>query len=355
MKWGSCMMVTVAWLCGAPLTMALLTHLDHPVHAFYYLWYGNLQHDGTYKHWNHEVLPHWEQRINERYPEIGQRFQPPHALHSPFYPLQGPYSSTHKETIWKHFEDLVAAKVQVLVVSWWGRRDQAYATDTQGVNTDLAVEQLLQYAEEFNNQNHHHDKDDIKQGKIFIAFHLEPYPSRSADSIRTDVEYLVENYGKRFNCLYRLPSPYTKSEINQQEKKLVYYVYDSYHIQKYEWERLLKEEGDISIRNTEYDGIFIGLWLQSQDGRELLTGGFNGIYTYFASEGFSYGSTTRMWKSMCEFARSHSMYCILSVGPGYDDSLIRPWNAFNTKERKDGNYYRDMWTKAIKAEPDFIR
>ena len=37
------------------------------VHAFFYLWYGTPEVDGHYMHWDHEVLPHWEERINERF------------------------------------------------------------------------------------------------------------------------------------------------------------------------------------------------------------------------------------------------------------------------------------------------
>lgn len=46
------------------------------------------------------------------------------------------------------------------------------------------------------------------------------------------------------------------------------------------------------------------------------------------------------------------MKCILSVGPGYQDEKIRPWNYMNTKKRQNGNYYRNMWNKAIHALPD---
>ena len=46
------------------------------------------------------------------------------------------------------------------------------------------------------------------------------------------------------------------------------------------------------------------------------------------------------------------MTCILSVGPGYQDDKIRPWNTQNTKTRQNGNYYRNMWRKAIQAFPD---
>lgn len=59
--------------------------------------------------------------------------------------------------------------------------------------------------------------------------------------------------------------------------------------------------GKHSLRSTEYDAMFIGLWLHESHGRHIYEGGFDGIYTYFASEGFSYGSTTANWKSMCEY------------------------------------------------------
>ena len=69
------------------------------VHAFFYLWYGNPTIDGEYKHWNHEVLPHWQQRINIHYSNIGDRFQPPENLHSPYYPLRGPFSSNDEQIL----------------------------------------------------------------------------------------------------------------------------------------------------------------------------------------------------------------------------------------------------------------
>jgi glycoprotein endo-alpha-1,2-mannosidase len=34
--------------------------LNYNIHIFYYPWYGNPEHDnGSYLHWNHEYLPHW--------------------------------------------------------------------------------------------------------------------------------------------------------------------------------------------------------------------------------------------------------------------------------------------------------
>ena len=65
------------------------------VHAFFYLWYGEPATDGAFQHWNHEVLPHWTDELQKRYPHGNHtRFRPPAYLHAPYYPARGTYSST---------------------------------------------------------------------------------------------------------------------------------------------------------------------------------------------------------------------------------------------------------------------
>lgn len=122
--------------------------------------YGNPEHDGDYKHWNHEaswgaeeqrarrmpepalpapacrrsarrtdprigsqqclpatsaqVLPHWQEHVSRQYPQVGRRFQPPGELHSPFYPLRGPYSSADQQLLVEQFQEMKAAGE-----SWW--------------------------------------------------------------------------------------------------------------------------------------------------------------------------------------------------------------------------------------------
>ena len=51
---------------------------------------------------------------------------------------------------------------------------------------------------------------------------------------------------------------------------------------------------------------------------------------------------------MQEFARQHKMIFVPSIGPGYIDTAIRPWNAQNTREREDGAYYARGW-KQVQA------
>ena len=194
------------------------------------------------------------------------------------------------------------------VVSWWGQSNKSYATDTQGVCTDLIMSQILDAADGFEN--------------IKIAFHLEPYPSRSVESVRDDIKYIFSNYGNH-SSLYRTASGLP-----------LFYVYDSYHIFPNQWRRLLQPDGDLTIRGSNLDGVFIGLWLERIHGQELHEGGFDGIYTYFATDGFSFGSTTSNWARMCEYCFSHDMLCVLSVGPGYNDSSIRPWNLHNARDRR---------------------
>lgn len=316
------------------------------VHAFYYLWYGNPQNNGKYQHWDHEVLPHWESRINSLYTDVGKRFSPPQQLHSPYYPLLGPYSSIDPKVIEEHFRQLIHAKVNVIVVSWWGQRDRAYTTDTQGVNTDEAFETLLEIAEQYNIEHPWHPP-------MQIAIHLEPYVSRSVESVREDIIYIHQKYSQ-YSCLYRMKSPRPKGFTDKE--KIVFYVYDSYHIDPNQWQRLLYDEGDLSIRTEElYDSVVLGLWLNPEHGRDLYHAGFDGIYTYFASDGFSYGSSYNSWRTICQYCHRNNMICDLSIGPGYDDSLIRPWNTHNSKNRDNGQYYRRAWEKAIDAKPDFIR
>jgi len=300
------------------------------VHAFFYLWYGIPKIDGQYMHWDHEVLPHWESSINQRYPNIGQRHDPFSGnIHSPFYPERNPYSSKDPDVLRSQFYEMKRAGISVAVLSWWGQKSKSYSTDTQGVSTDAIMHNILRFADQ--------DPTGIK-----IALHLEPYPSRTVESVREDIEYIFKNYGN-YSSLYRMG-----------DGKPLFYIYDSYHIEPSQWQRLLRSDGDVSVRETDFDAHFIALWLESWHGQDIKEGGFNGAYTYFASDGFSYGSTTSNWNDICHFCYEQGLFCILSVGPGYNDTSIRPWNAHNTKDREEGKYYERMWKKASRAQPTII-
>lgn len=109
-----------------------------------------------------------------------------------------------------------------------------------------------------------------------------------------------------------------------------------------------------SIRNTPYDGVFIGLLVEEKHKGEVLAAGFDGIYTYFATNSFSYGSSQRNWRSIKAFCDSNSLIFIPSVGPGYIDTSIRPWNGQNTRNRVNGKYYEMSLKAALETRPQII-
>ena len=59
---------------------------------------------------------------------------------------------------------------------------------------------------------------------------------------------------------------------------------------------------------------------------DIKTGCFDGFYTYFAANGFSHGSSWKNWRSLAKFAKRNGLLFSPSVGPGYTDVRVRPWN-----------------------------
>ena len=222
-------------------------------------------------------------------------------------------------------QELQAAKVNVVVLSWWGRREVEGTTDTQGVSTDIKVGTIIKVIESIPNMQ--------------FSFHMEPYPGRSVDSFRQDVVSLTSRYG-------------TSSSWFRINDRRTYYIYDSYHIPSKQWRTILSKNDDGgTLRGTDDDGFFIGLWLDRNGGHEAKSSGFDGTYSYFGSDGFTYGSTTSNWQAMSKFSTENQMIFIPSVGPGYNDVGIRPWNSKNTKKRGgSGEYYDYMWRKALEIE-----
>jgi glycoprotein endo-alpha-1,2-mannosidase len=318
------------------------------VMAFYYLWYGNPATDGRWLHWNHSVLPHWTEAVNQRYADrIGRPVAaPPAGVHARFYPRRGPYSCADPATLAAQMAELRRAGVGAVVLSWWGRPELS-AGDSQGVVTDDRIAGVLEAA---------------GAAGLRVAWHLEPYHGRSAQSVRGDVAYLAASYGAH-PALLRQPLLARGSRPGATGP--VYFMYDSYHIPAADWRALLGPGGGgeraeaaepdrgpppVSVRGTALDASFIGLWLDRGHGADLLEGGFDGAYTYFASDGFSWGASTRNWAAIRSWATQHAKLFVASVGPGYNDEGIRPWNTANTKPREGGEYYRRFWARAMDVD-----
>ena len=79
----------------------------YDVHIFYYVWYGTPNSDGRYLHWDHALVPHWDNKIAASYPR--GRHMPPDDIGSSFYPELSPYSSRDPGVLESHMEQIGAS------------------------------------------------------------------------------------------------------------------------------------------------------------------------------------------------------------------------------------------------------
>lgn len=294
--------------------------------AFFYLWYGTPEHDGQYTHWNHTVLPHWTTAVNTHYPHVNKSFKPelsvdsgdPLAgIHSRYNPLNGPYSSSDSVQLRSQFKTMASAGIDVACASWWGRAGVSSA-DSQGTHTDDKFNAVLAAAHE---------------SGVKVAFLMEPYAGRSADTFVDDVLYIEGRYSSH-------PATYKK------DTKPVFYVYDSYHIEYKDW-------ADKIMPSVKSKGYYYGLVLERSDIAGLSKGSFDGGFTYFASESMSWAANSRHWLALCEGLRREGLSCDLSISPGYDDTKIRPWNSQNKLPRTQERL-RSLTRRALDAGADSI-
>ena len=301
--------------------------------AFFYAWYGTPEVDGRWLHWDHSLLPHWTAEVRARFPPESVRYVPPDDVHAAFYPLRGPYSSRDAAVLRAQFAEMRGrGGVDTAVVSWWGRPDGSSRGDSQGVVTDAVLRGIL---------------DAALGAGVAVALHLEPYEGRCVESLRLDLAYLADTYFAH-PALARRPTRLGDEAVPW------LFVYDAYHIPAEEWARLLRPGGDVSVRGGALDAHFMGLWLAGADGEALDAGGFDGAYSYFATDGFSHGATSAHWPQMAAFLRARGMAFSPTVGPGYDDSRIRPWNTANRRAREAGAYYARMWEAALASGADEV-
>ena len=311
------------------IDLRLVNATKHCVHAFYYMWYGNKDTDGHYIHWNHRYLPHWNKELAGKYPE--GKHTPPGDIGSIFYPELGCYSSGDPVVVERHVQQMRDAGIGVASVSWYppGRSDE------EGTPSDSLLPLLLDLA----------DKHGLK-----VAIHSEPYKERTPQTFAEDLQYIHRSYSKH-PALYKMPR--LDHDGIARHLPLVY-VYDSYLSSVRDWAEVLQYEGKSSIRGKAYDCIAIGLLVEKSHMSAMVAGGFDGFYTYFASDGFSYGSDTSHWATLAKYAADKGLVFIPSIGPGYDDTKVRPWNARTTKKREDGGYYKRMFVTALEAGATFI-
>ena len=117
-----------------------------------------------------------------------------------------------------------------------------------------------------------------------------------------------------------------------------------------DWLKILAADGENTIRGTSYDSIVVTTTYFAQFNELAAQFQFDGVYTYFAVDGFLPASTPANWLEMKESTDSLGLLFIPCVGPGYDDTRIRPFNAEYRRDREEGAYYERMFQAAIDVE-----
>jgi glycoprotein endo-alpha-1,2-mannosidase len=286
--------------------------LNYHAVCFYYNWYGSPEADGKPYHWAHPVMPQNDHDTTKGfYPGGGD-------IGANYYPEAGEYSSADTVLLEKHMQQIASAGIGIIAVTWLGQDDYTYRS----------VPLILNAAARHN---------------IKVCFQIEPRVRKTALTTRGAVEFLVKQFGNH-------PAFYK----NPQTSHPMFFVYDSYVIPAKDWSEVFGKNGKYTIRNTAYDSDMIGLWVTQNEQPFFLESGFDGFYTYFASAGFTYGSTPSNWTTLQKWADDNNKIFIPSVGPGYIDTRVRPWNAVNTKDREDGAYYDRMFQAARDSKVKWI-
>ncbi len=288
-------------------------HPDTPNYqtfCFYYNWYGNVESNGQDIHWAHPVMKSSPSDTTTGVIPGGKN------IASNFYPQLGAYSSTDSATVVKHMQMLRSARIGVIVLTWWDK-------------TNFGIQSVPLIMNE------------AARAGIKVCFHIEPYRGRNAESTRENIKSIIGQYGNH-PALYKING------------KPLFFVYDSYITKAEDWATLLRPEGKISIRNTPYDAIMIGLWVKKGEEDFFKQSGFDGFYTYFGATGFTFGSTPVNWNNMQAWAAQNNKIFIPCVGPGYIDTRVRPWNGKTIRDRENGKYYDRMFKQAIDCKTPFV-
>jgi glycoprotein endo-alpha-1,2-mannosidase len=244
------------------------------VHIFYYPWYGSPKVNGSYRHWPQGNLT------------------PPNGISSNFYPTLGAYDSGDSAVVSQHMRLLKQAGTGVLVTSWWG----------QGSYEDQRVPLLLDQAN--------------AQG-LKVAFHIEPYTGRTADSVAADVRHLMSTYGNH-------PAYFRDAAHGNRN---AFYVFESLRITDWSAIESLRSQAIILTQTTDTSKA----------------AHFGGMYNY---DGIA-ASQLPDWSGVDRFCKANGLLWSPSFGPGYLDDRAVPGNTTPTVDRANGATYDAVWQHTI--------
>ncbi|XP_054271780.1 glycoprotein endo-alpha-1,2-mannosidase isoform X2 [Macrosteles quadrilineatus] len=285
------------------------------IHIFYQVGFRNIEMDNEWSGWNHDFVFNKIKKDSKLNSRESPSHNPPINIASNFYPLLGCYSSKDPNIINTHFKEIRDIGIGVVVVSWLPLQQEKSNVDV------LAL--LLDVAEKYG---------------LKIALHIEVYVGHNVSDVFKTTQLIIQKYSNHKN-FYKL--------LKNGKHLPVFYIFYSYRFPVEEWKERLASDGELTVRGSSYDAIFIGHLRDANNKLEIHRSNFDGFYTYYASNAYTYGSTWKNWNTLAQFAEKHNLLFFPSVAPGYVDTNARPWNSALTRHRTRGHYYQVAWRAAL--------
>jgi glycoprotein endo-alpha-1,2-mannosidase len=265
---------------------AVQAALSTKTHLFYYPWYGSPTVAGGYRHWD----------------QGGHA--PPTDVGADFYPVLGAYDSGDLTgAVNQHMAWIQRSGAGTIVLSWWG----------QGSYEDNLATGVLDAAARYG---------------VKVAWHLEPYRTRTADSTVADINYINSRYGGH-------PAYYRDAAHGNRG---AFYVFESLRITDWTALEQVKAQNIVLAQTTDTSKV----------------AHFGGMYTYDAIA----GATAPGWANAAAFCKANGLVWAPSIGPGYIDDRAVPGNTTPTLARDNGATYDKEWGNALDpalgGKPDWV-
>lgn len=271
--------------------------LNHTVFIFYYSWYSAPPRTPGYQHWDGGVLT-----------------DTPKELATASYPLLGAYDSYNPQVLQLHMQWMKAARVNVVVLSWWGQH--GYEDNNARAILDAAASNGLK-----------------------VAFMIEPYAGRTTASIMSDIHYLNTTYGSS-PAFYRAvrPTQYDPSSA----ARAVIFLYDGAASTEFmaAMDRLRSSADDAIVLDRMDDSL---LYSDPDVRRQLSYSHVDGFFNYSPT----FPDTT-------PFPRSNDYILLYAAMPGWDHAHTPNYADTSQQSRENGQYYNNSWTELVRERPEGV-
>jgi glycoprotein endo-alpha-1,2-mannosidase len=251
--------------------------------------------------------------------DFWERNEPPAKVALDQYPQLGLYSSHDPSVLRAHMRQMRDAGIDGLVLQWWSTNSSDRFEDDAAGFSDATLSMLLAHAEE---------------ASMRVAVHIQPYESRTNSSVYDDVKYLFAKHAAH------------PAWIRVQDRPVVL-VYEPFSVPNiYTAVDRLRAEG--------LNPFLIGSIVEHSHIAALLETGFDGFFSFFPSDGFTYGSNTTHWANITKDALERGILFTPTVGPGFDDKCRTYFKNNPLRNRTSGGYYAKMFDAAIATRAPII-